>query len=124
MASLLLFDLDLEENISKLYTDAKDTIKYLEDMVKSIEAQVIGETFTKKELEGFKIVEKPGNRYITPPGEKYLAKTLGEDKFYEIIKKPLTLGKLEGELNSQEMNDLILSGYIAYRPSKKVVEVV
>ena len=49
MASLVLFDLDLELDLASVYQNAKDTIEYLEDLIKSIDNRVLG----GEEIAGF-----------------------------------------------------------------------
>lgn len=118
MASLVLFDLDLELEIWRVYQDAKDTIAYLEDLIKSIDKRVLsGEV-----IPGLQVVHKRGNRYITPPGEKYLASVLGEDKFYK--KKPLTLTELSNEMTPSEIDMLEKEGYISRKEGSRKVEVI
>lgn len=119
MASLVLFDLDLELDLAKVYKDAKDTIAYLEDLIKSIDTRVLG----GEEIQGFKITSGRRTRYITPPGEKYLAKVLGEDVFYKNIKKPLTITELSNEMTREEMVMLEQEGYISYKEGNPKIEV-
>lgn len=120
MASLVLFDLDLELDLASVYQNAKDTIAYLEDLVKSIDNRVLsGEV-----IAGLQVVEKRGNRYITPPGERYLASILGEDKFYKTIKKPLTLTELSNEMTQSEIDVLEKEGYISRKEDSLKVEVI
>lgn len=117
MASLVLFDLDLEEDLSKVYKDAQDTIEYLKDLVSSIEKRVLsGET-----INGLQVVDGRKSRVITEPGFKYLSKVLGEKVVYEEIKKPITITKLEALVSKEDMEDLILNGYVAYQESAKKV---
>jgi hypothetical protein len=120
MASLVLFDLDLELDLASVYQNAKDTIEYLEDLIKSIDNRVLG----GEEIAGLRVVQKSGNRYITPPGEKYLASVLGEDKFYKTIKKPLTLTELSNELTPSEIDMLEKEGYISRKEGSRKVEVI
>lgn len=118
--TLVLFDLDLEDDLKKVYKDSQDTIKYLQDLTMSIENRVLdGET-----LEGFKIVEGKKTRFITEPGFKYLTKALGEEIVYETIKKPITLTKLEAIISRKEVDELFVEGYIAYKESTKKVELI
>lgn len=120
MASLVLFDLDLELDLASVYKNAKDTIAYLEDLIKSIDNRVLG----GEVIPGLQVVQKRGNRYITPPGEKYLASILGEDKFYKIIKKPLTLTELSNEMTQSEIDELEKEGYISRKEGSLKVEVI
>ena len=120
MASLVLFDLDLELDLASVYKNAKDTIAYLEDLIKSIDNRVLG----GEVIPGLQVVQKRGNRYITPPGEKYLASILGEDKFYKIIKKPLTLTELSNEMTPSEIDELEKEGYISRKEGSLKVEVI
>lgn len=120
MASLVLFDLDLELDLASVYKNAKDTIAYLEDLIKSIDNRVLsGEV-----IPGLQVVQKRGNRYITPPGERYLASILGEDKFYKTIKKPLTLTELSNEMTQSEIDELEKEGYISRKEGSLKVEVI
>lgn len=117
MASLVLFDLDLEDDFSRVYKDAQDTIKYLQDLVSSIEKRVLsGET-----ISGLQVVDGRKSRVITEPGFKYLSKILGEKVVYEEIKKPITITKLEALISKEDMEELVLNGYVAYRESAKKV---
>lgn len=118
MANLLMFDLDMEEDVRKVYIDAKDTIKYLEDLVKSIEARVLNGEYL--EDSGFEIVSKPGNRFITKPGEKYLVKLFGEDKIME--KKIVTFAKLDTLLTKQDYQELYMNGFMDYKKATNKVE--
>ena len=120
MASLVLFDLDLELDLASVYQNAKDTIAYLEDLIKSIDNRVL----SGEEIAGLQVVQKRGNRYITPPGEKYLASVLGEDKFYKTIKKPLTLTELSNEMTQSEIDELEKEGYISRKEGSQKVEVI
>jgi hypothetical protein len=120
MASLVLFDLDLELDLASVYKNAKDTIAYLEDLIKSIDNRVLG----GEVIPGLQVVQKRGNRYITPPGERYLASILGEDKFYKIIKKPLTLTELSNEMTQSEIDELEKEGYISRKEGSLKVEVI
>lgn len=120
MASLVLFDLDLELDLASVYKNAKDTIAYLEDLIKSIDNRVLG----GEVIPGLQVVQKRGNRYITPPGEKYLASILGEDKFYKTIKKPLTLTELSNEMTQSEIDELEKEGYISRKEGSLKVEVI
>lgn len=117
MASLVLFDLDLEDNLKEVYQNAKDTIAYLEDVVKSIENRVLD----GEEIQGLKVIEPKGNRYITEPGFKYLAKVLGEDVVYETKKTPIGITKLEALIGESEMEELAENGYIANKVGKAKV---
>ena len=119
MASLVLFDLDLELDLASVYKNAKDTIAYLEDLIKSIDNRVLG----GEVIPGLQVVQKRGNRYITPPGERYLASILGEDKFYKTIKKPLTLTELSNEMTQSEIDELEKEGYISRKEGSLKVEV-
>lgn len=120
MASLVLFDLDLELDLASVYQNAKDTIAYLEDLIKSIDNRVL----SGEEIAGLQVVQKRGNRYITPPGEKYLLSVLGEDKFYKTIKKPLTLTELSNEMTTSEIDMLEKEGYISRKEGSQKVEVI
>jgi len=120
MASLVLFDLDLELDLASVYKNAKDTIAYLEDLIKSIDNRVLG----GEVIPGLQVVQKRGNRYITPPGERYLASILGEDKFYKTIKKPLTLTELSNEMTQSEIDELEKEGYISRKEGSLKVEVI
>lgn len=120
MASLVLFDLDLELDLASVYKNAKDTIAYLEDLIKSIDNRVLG----GEVIPGLQVVQKRGNRYITPPGERYLASILGEDKFYKTIKKPLTLTELSNEMTQSEIDELEKEGYISRKEGCLKVEVI
>lgn len=119
MASLVLFDLDLEDDLKKVYKDSQDTIKYLQDLVSSIEKRVLG----GETLGGFKVVSGRKSRFITEPGFKYLTKLLGEDTVYETIKKPITITKLEALVKKEDMEELLVEGYVAYKEGSKQVVV-
>jgi hypothetical protein len=119
MATLLLIDLDLEEDLAKVYKDSKDTIKYLEDLVKSIDKRVLdGES-----IRGLRIVDGKKSRFITEPGFKYLEHKLGTNVVYEMIKTPITIGKLEALLPQEDMDALLSFGYISLKESSKKVDV-
>lgn len=119
MAILLLFDLDLEEDLARVYRDSKDTIKYLEDLTKSIESRVLkGES-----IRGLKITDGRKSRFITEQGFKYLEQKLGANVVYEMVKTPITIGKLDVLLSQEEMDVLLSSGYISLKESTKKVDV-
>lgn len=113
------YDVDLEENVSKLYRDAQETIKYLQDLCASIERRVETGEF----INGFKIKETKGNRFITPKGEVYLEKVLGKDKVYKTTVKFIGITDLSKLIEADEMESLILNGFVDFKPGKKVVEV-
>lgn len=118
MAILVLFDLDLEDDLKKVYKDAQDTIAYLSDVVKSIENRALN----GEEINGLKIVDGRKTRYITEPGFKYLESILGKNVVYETIEKPITLTRLEALLKGDDISQLEVLGYIQFKEaSKKVV---
>lgn len=118
MASVVLYDLDLEDDLSKVYQEAQDTIAYLQDLVKSISDRVLG----GEEIKGLKVVEGRGTRVITEPGFKYLSKVLGGSVVYEEKRVPIGITKLEALIGKEDMEELAQNGYITYKPgSSKVV---
>lgn len=118
MAILVVIDLDLEDNLSKVYKDTKDTIEYLQTIAKSIEGRVL----EGEKIPGLKVVDGRQTRFITEPGLKHLAHSLGEDVVYEKVVKPINITGLEKLVDAKEMAQLITLGYIQFKEGNKKVE--
>lgn len=110
-------DLDLEEE-AKVYRDAQETIAYLQDIMQNIESRVLD----GEDIEGFEVKEGSKTRVITKEGLEYLERVLGEDKVYEIKKKPIGITKLEELVDDEEMASLIQKGVVAFKPGKPKVK--
>lgn len=110
------FDLDLDD-LAKVYEDAQETIKYLQDVINSIEKRVVD----GEEVEGLKVVDGRKTRNITEEGLKYLEKTLGKDRIYETVQKPIGVTKLEKMLESDEFAELYTKGVISFKVGKPKV---
>lgn len=109
-------DLDLEDE-KDVFVNAKETIAYLSNVVKTIEARVLdGEL-----ISGLKVVEGRKSRKITDGGYLYIEKQFGKNYAYETVTKPLTLTKIEaliGKIETKSMEDL---GLIENKSSTKKV---
>jgi hypothetical protein len=102
-----LIDLDLIKEVDA-YINAKETIKYLQDVVDSIEARLLkGEP-----IEGLEITEGQKRRYLTDYGLQYLENKFGREFTYKTIEKPITITELEKELSQYEMVELAQKGVI------------
>lgn len=109
-------DLDLED-MSAVFIDAQETIKYLSDVVSSIKARVE----KGEEVSGLKLVKGKKSRRITEEGFKYLEKTLGHDKVYTTTEKPIGITALERLVDAEEMIALHSKGVIAFKFGKDQV---
>lgn len=101
------FDLEIEKEI---YENAKETIAYLSDVVKSIERRVL----SGEKIEGFALVPGRKTRYITSFGEDYLPKVLGEEA-YKVTKKIIGITDLEKLLPAEEIVALHQKGVIDFK---------
>lgn len=101
-----LIDLDLENN-AEIYASAQATIKYLSDIVKSIEKRVLedGEI-----IKGLTVVDGKSTRVITEQGFAYLATIVDPDLLYE--KKPIGITKLEKIVGGEGLFNLTQLGFI------------
>lgn len=112
-------DLDLEDP-AEIHKDAKETIKYLQDVVKSVEKRVL----EGEKVKGLKKV--PGNktRKITDKGYKYLESVFGKEKVYKTVEKPIGITELEDMVSEEELADLYKKNVIVFKESKpKVVNI-
>ena len=118
MGKLLCDKIDFDlEIVRDVYEDAKETIGYLSDIVKSIEKRVL----TGEKIDGFALVPGRKSRIITENGVKYLEATLGEDAF-KTTRKPIGITDLENLVSQEELIDLHNKGVIAFKEgSPKVV---
>ncbi len=118
MAQLLCEKVDLDIEPEKVvYANAVETIKYLQDVVNSIEKRVLaGEV-----IDGFEVVEGKKTRIITELGMKILVETLGEETVYKTIKKPLGITELEKILTKEEIITLFNKGALAFQPGNPKV---
>lgn len=107
-----LIDLDLED-AAEIYEKAQATIKYLSDVVKSIETRVLekGEV-----IKGLSIVEGRPTRVITEQGFTYLSKFYDAELLY--TKKPIGITQLEKIANAEMLYNLTQLGYIKLEVGK------
>jgi len=108
-----LIDLDFEK-ASEVLKNARETIEYLQDVVNSIEARVLG----GEKIDNVKIIEGTKRRIITDLGLKYLEQKLGRDKVFKVIEKPIGITELEKILLPEEISALYGKGGIAYENAK------
>ncbi len=114
---LLCKTLDLDkEKLSEVLKNARETIEYLDNVVKFIE---------KKVMDGEKIdnliIVPQRHRVITEQGLEYLKKVLGEEAVIKTITKPIGIGELEKLLSPEEVNALIGKGVVGYQLVKPKV---
>lgn len=113
-----LIDLDLTKEVDA-YMNAKETIRYLQDVVDSIEKRMMkGES-----IEGLEIAEGQKRRYITEYGLNYLTKKFGKEFVYETIEKPIGITELEKHLSEFELVELAQKGIIDYKTTTAKVVV-
>jgi len=109
-------DLDLTKEVD-VYENAIETIKYLQDVVASIEKRVLkGEN-----IEGLERVQGMKRRSVTDFGLEYLSKEFGREFAYTSIEKPITIGQLVEKLSEEEVIELTKRGVIAYKSSPKII---
>ena len=112
-------DLDIEDE-AEVYASAQKTIKYLADIVKSLENRVLaGET-----IKGFKLVPGKKTRVITEGGYKYLETILGHDKVFKTIEKPIGITELDALLSKEELASLYAKDVIKFEEGAKKVALV
>lgn len=112
-------DLDLDD-LGKVYQDAQETIKYLQDVSKSIEKRVL----SGEDVDGLKIVPGKKSRTITEQGLKYLEKTLGKENVYKTVVKPIGITELEKLVEPDEMAELYTKNVVTFKEGKpKVVPI-
>jgi hypothetical protein len=111
-------DLDLVKEVDA-YVNAKETIRYLQDVVDSIEQRLMkGET-----IEGLALTEGQKRRYLTDFGFKYLEDKFGKDFVYKTIEKPITITELSEKLSEYEMVELAQKGVIDFKSTTAKVAV-
>lgn len=111
-------DLDLVKEVDA-YENAKETIKYLQDVVDSIEQRVIG----GEKVDGLELVEGQKRRAITQYGLDYLQKQFGEDFVYKTIKKPITVTELDKNVSTYDMSEMIQKGIIEFKETTPKIKV-
>ena len=112
-------DLDLIKEVDA-YENAKETIKYLQDVVDSIEQRLLsGEV-----IEGLELEKGQMRRTITDFGLEYLAKNFGEDFVYKTVKKPITITELDKHISTYEMSELTQKGVIQFKETTPKIKVV
>jgi hypothetical protein len=112
-------DLDLEE-VRDVYENAIETITYLQDVVKSIDARVLdGEA-----IEGFILVPGRKSRTITPGGLAYLEAIFGREKIFVKTEKPIGITDLEKFAGPEDVATLITKGYIVFTQAGSKVGLV
>lgn len=116
MLLVKMIDLDLEDN-AEIYENAKETIKYLSDIVTSIESRVVD----GEEVEGLTLVDGKKTRSISKQGQTYLEGVLGRDKVYKSTEKFIGITDLERLVDSEDMHELVNKGYVVYKKGKPKV---
>lgn len=111
-------DLDLVKEVDA-YENAKETIKYLQDVVDSIEQRVLGGEI----VDGLTLEEGKKRRQITEFGLDYLAKTMGRDFVYKTIEKPITISELDRQMTGYEMSQLIENGSVVYKETSPKIKI-
>ncbi len=109
-------DLDLEDP-REVYEKAQNTIEYLQDVIKSLDARLL----SGEEIPGFKVVEGSKKRVITEDGFKYLEKVLGHDVVFKTFEKPIGITELEKTLDKEEFAELYNKGVVAFELGKPKV---
>lgn len=110
-------DLDLEDP-GEVYVNAKETVSYLNDVIKTIESRL------KKgeEFDGLYLAPGRKRRVITDKGVKFLEKKFGHDKVYKVKESPITITDLEKMLEPDEMTAMFQKGFLAYKEGPKKVK--
>lgn len=109
MAVLLKIDLE-HGNLSQIYANAKDTIKYLNDVVTYIEKNILEGGLI---VSGLKVVEKK-TRKITEFGYKQLESLYGKDFVTETKVSKIGITALEKKLDREEIARLETNGGIIF----------
>jgi hypothetical protein len=112
-------DLDLIKEVDA-YENAVETIKYLQDVVNSIEERV----FSGEQIDGLELEDGQKRRVITEFGLDYLSKTLGEDFVYKVVKKPITITELDKSMSTFELSELVHKGVIEFKETNKKIKIV
>lgn len=113
-----LIDLDLAKEVD-VYENSLETIKYLQDVVNSIETRVL----SGEQVEGLEIVEGQKRRQITDFGLEYLSKQFGRDFAFKQVEKPITITELDKSLSQYEMSDLIIKGVVIYKDTSQKIKI-
>lgn len=106
-------DLDLEEP-SEVYKNAEETVKYLTDIMTSLENRVL----KGEKIKGFTVVEGSKKRVITDFGFSYLEKVLGREEVYKKVEKPIGVTDIDKLFDKEEVIELFNKGVLAYEPGK------
>jgi hypothetical protein len=112
-------DLDLTKEVDA-YENALETIKYLQDVVNSIESRVL----SGEEIDGLELDQGQKRRTITDFGLEYLSKTFGEDFVYKVVKKPITVTELDKNLSTFELSELVQKGVIQFKETNPKIKIV
>ena len=118
--SLLCKEIDLDFEFGAedvLFVNAKETIAYLESIIKNIEKRVLD----GEKIDGLRIKEGAKKRVINKDGIDYLIKTFPEDIIYE--KKLVGIATLEKNIGKKEMDYLLEREYIEFSQNKSSVVV-
>lgn len=113
-------DLDLEDE-KEVYLNAQETVKYLQDIINSLEKRVI----KGEKIPGFVLVEGRKTRVLTENGLQHLINILGEDVMMKKTVSPIGISELDNILSKEEVASLIHMGYIAFKvgaPKVKILE--
>ena len=111
-------DLDLIKEVDA-YENAIETIKYLQDVVKSIEERVMA----GEDIDGLEMEPGKQRRYITDFGLDYLQQHFGEDFVYKQVKKPITVTELDKTLSVVELSELLKNGSIGFKETSPKIKV-
>jgi hypothetical protein len=111
-------DLDLVKEVDA-YINAKETIKYLQDVVDSIESRLM----SGESMDGLTVVDGQKRRYLTDYGLEYLQAKFGRDFVYKTVEKAITITEIEKELEPKEIAELTNKGVIDYKSTAQKVVV-
>lgn len=113
-----LIDLDLTKEVD-VYENALETIKYLQDVVNSIESRVLA----GEQIEGLEIVEGKKRRQLTEFGLDYLSKQFGRDFVFKQVEKPITITELDKTMSAYEMSELVNKGAVVYKDTTPKIKI-
>ena len=118
MAKILISLIDLDNADFTTYEDLKETKKYIEQVLKSIE-----EKMKKGEKINGLVLEKRLVRTITPAGLAYLVEKYGNDFVYITKTTPIGITELEKALDNLTINEMIKRDYIALEDKGYTIKV-
>lgn len=113
-----LIDLDVEQ-ASEVLKNARETVEYLQNVITAIETRALG----GEKIPNIKLVEGLKRRFITDVGLKFLEQSLGRERVYKVIEKPIGITELERLLTQEEISALYGKGGIGFETTKPKVVV-